>query len=166
MSAWFALLGAPLAENERNMAHAYLRGLGIAEPLLVDGVRDWSEARAVVTAPAWDQRWWEAEQLEKRRLHARASAAHGEARLFESLSRTLVSSEPLRTAAATAAERSGCTDRGLVGAAAGAASETCHLAELARLADAEATHPFFVKRALFDAGRWPLGILSGAYRIF
>ena len=166
MSAWFSLLGAPLAANERQLVELYLSGLGISAVLPVAGFLDWNEARSFVTAPEWDRRWWDAEQLEKQRLHARARAVHGEAALLEALSRTLASSETVRSAARAAAERFSCFDDGLVGSAAGAASEACHLAELALLADATEAHPFLRKRALFDGGRWPLGILSGRYLIF
>jgi hypothetical protein len=86
--------------------------------------------------------------------------------VLRALSRTLDASEGLRRSAASAAERFGCTDAGLAGSAAGAASEALHLAELARLAGESDGHAFHAKRALFAAGRWPLGLLHGRYRIF
>jgi hypothetical protein len=132
----------------------------------VEHVIDWNGTRAVVTDAAWDRRWWNAEQHEKRRLWQEAVAKHGEVDVLRSLSRTLETSEGLWLAASQAAERAGCTDVGLVGAAAAAASEAFHLAELARLAHELEAHSFCLKRALFDAGRWPLGILRGSYRIF
>jgi hypothetical protein len=166
MSAWFDALGEPVAAEELRMARAYLAGLGIAEALPIEGVRDWNDARSVVTNPAWDRRWWEAEQLEKQRLHARAGVAHGEQETLQLLACTLEASEAVKGAAARAAARFGCADAGLVGSAAGAASEALHLAELARLAGESDAHPFRLKQALFAAGRWPLGILNGQYRIF
>jgi hypothetical protein len=165
MSAWFALLGEPVAAAEDRLIEAYLAGLGLAA-LPVEPVADWSEARSVVTDAAWDRRWWQAEQREKQRLWRVAVALHGEPDVLRALSRTLDASEGLRRSAASAAERFGCTDAGLAGSAAGAASEALHLAELARLAGESDGHAFHAKRALFAAGRWPLGILHGRYRIF
>src|SRR4051812_17086631 len=164
MSAWFRTLGEPVAEDERCLVGSYLRGLGIEEELPVETVPDWKDARAVVTDPDWDRRWWDAEQLEKQRLYARAIATRGQSEVLQLLSRTLESTDDVRTAASVAAARSGCSDTGLVASAAGAASEAFHLAELARLAGEPEAHPFRSKHALFVAGRWPLGILSGSYR--
>lgn len=166
MSAWFSMLGEPVAGEDSRLIQAYLRGLGLTEDVPALGVADWNDARAVATDATWDRRWWDAEQREKQRLWQAASARHGESELLGALSRTLDSSEDLRRASAHAAERFGCTDAGLVASAAGAASEAFHLAELARLAGESDGHPFHAKRALFAAGRWPLGILRGRYRIF
>ncbi len=166
MSAWFSLLGQPVSADERHAIEAYLRGLGLTEDLPVEVVTDWSGARSIVTDAAWDRRWWDAEQREKQRLWQGAVRARGEVDVLQSLSRTLDSSEVLRHSASQAAERYGCADTGLVGAAAAAASETLHLAELARLAGEIELHPFHLKRALFAAGRWPLGILRERFCIF
>lgn len=166
MSAWFSLLGQPVTADERRVIATYLHGLGVTDDLPVETLADWGGARAIVTDAAWDRRWWDAEQREKQRLWQRAVAAHGEVDVLQSLSRTLDSSELVRRSACEAAERGGCTDVGLVGAAAAAASEALHLAELARLAGEVEVHPFHSKRALFAGGRWPLGILHDRYRIF
>jgi hypothetical protein len=166
MTAWFSMLGEPLAGADRRQAHEYLRGLDILDQLSVTTVPGWSDARRIIADPGWDRRWWDAEQLEKQRLHARAVAAHAEVPLLELLSRTLDSGEPLHRAAAAAAARYGCADPGLIAAAAGAASEALHLAELARLAAEDESHPFALKQSLFAAGRWPLGIFGGHYFVF
>lgn len=166
MTAWFSKLGEPIASAERALIDAYLRALGLMDDLPVEHVDDWLGARSVVTDAAWDRRWWDAEQREKRRLWQAAVVKHGEVKVLHSLSRVLESSEVVRQRAFDAAERSGCTDVGLVGAAAAAASEAFHLAELARLAHEPEAHAFNLKRALFDAGRWPLGILRARYCIF
>ncbi len=166
MSAWFSTLGQPITAGECGTIEAYLRGLGVTEDLPVERVNDWEGARAVVTDAAWDRRWWDAEQREKQRLWHGALEQRGEAEVLQSLSRTLDGSEVVRRAAFHAAERCGCMDMGLVGAAAAAVSEALHLAELARLAGELDTHPFHLKHALFAAGRWPLGILRERYRVF
>lgn len=166
MSGWFSMVGEPVGSEESRLVEAYLRGLGVTDDLPVERVADWNDALAVVTDTAWDRRWWDAEQREKERLWQEAVASHGEANVLGVLSQTLESSEEVRGAVSRAADRFGCTDAGLVGSAAGAASQAFHLAELARLAGAGEGHPFHSKRALFAAGRWPLGILRGRYRIF
>jgi hypothetical protein len=166
LSAWFSKLGEPVDSDEARLIDAYLRGLGLTGALPIESVDDWGGARNIVTDAAWDRRWWEAEQREKRRLWQAAVERRGEVDVLQSLSRTLETSELVRHAASAAAERCGSADVGLVGAAAAAASEAFHLAELARLAIETEAHSFFLKRALFDAGRWPLGILHGRYRIF
>ena len=166
MSGLFRMLGEPISDSEERRVHEYLRGLGIADAFPVARVSDWQNARYVITHPAWDRRWWDAEQLEKQRLYARALAARGESGVLGLLSDTLGSSSAAKCAATLAAERLGCREAGLVGSAAGAASEALHLAELARLAGEAEGHPFRLKQALFAAGRWPLGILDGRYQLF
>ena len=69
-------------------------------------------------------------------------------------------------AAAVAAARVGMSDPALVRAAAGAASMAAHGRSLARLAGVPDTHVFVRKYALFEGGRWPLGIVSGALHLF
>jgi hypothetical protein len=166
MTAWFAALGEPISVVERHLTHEYLRALGIDDPPPVEGVQDWPRARSVATDPAWDRRWWDAEQLERRRLYALALRAHPEQRVLQVLSETVDVDGVVRDAAALAAERFRCTDAGLVGAAAGAASEALYLGALAGLAAASHEHPFRLKHALFAGGRWPLGMLDGRYWLF
>jgi len=162
----FGALGEPISDSEYRGVHEYLRGLGITDALPVETVSDWQNARYVITHPAWDRRWWDAEQREKQRLYAKASAAHSGSEVLGLLSNTLKSSTAVKRAAALAATRLGCREAGLVSSAAGAASEALHLAELARLAHEADGHPFLLKQALFGAGRWPLGILNGRYHLF
>lgn len=166
MNAWFSRLGEPGSPPERGLVEAYLRGLGIRDEVALEYVPDWDAARSVVTNPAWDSRWWDAEQREKKRLHLRAVTLCGEAALLRSLATTFEVTEAVQRAAAAAAASAHCSDVGLIGSAAGAASEALHLAELAELAGENGGHPFRAKRALFAAGRWPLGILTRRYYIF
>jgi hypothetical protein len=163
MSGFFARLGEPLEDEERALVRRYLRGLGIEEDVPIEPARDFAAARRVATDPTCDLRWWDAEQRERRRLFSILLAGRSEREALALLSGTLDSGTALKTAASLAAARFGCNDVGLVGAAAGAASEAVYLAELARLAEAAAEHPFRLKEALFTAGRWPLGILDRRY---
>jgi hypothetical protein len=100
------------------------------------------------------------------RLYRSARKARELCDLQSSLSRTLESGEAVHGAAAVAAARGGCSDVGMIAAAAGAASEALHLAELARLGGENEAHPFFSKQALFAAGHWPLGAVEGRYYVF
>jgi hypothetical protein len=166
MKRFFARLGQPLEDEERALVWEYLRGLGIEDALPVELSRDFATARRVTTDSTWDLRWWDAEQRERRRLFSQVLVDHPEREAFALLSGPLDSGNALKTAASLAAARFDCDDAGLVGAAAGAASEALYLAELARLANESAAHPFRLKEALFAAGRWPLGILDGRYWLF
>lgn len=161
------MLGESLDDSERRRAEGYLRGLGIEEPIPVVGVPDWASARRAIADPKWDRRWWDAEQEEKQRLLRKAKAAWGEAALMQELSRAVERiTEAVHGSAAVEAARRGCSDPGLIRAAAGAASEALYLAELARLAGEGENHPFAHKQSLFAGGHWPLGIVRGSYHVF
>jgi hypothetical protein len=167
MSAWFYKVGEPLGADERARSRCYLRGLGIEEELSIESVSDWDSAGAAIRAVDWDRRWWDAEQRERQRLNAAARGITGETHFLRWLTARMEQSlEAVYEAAVTEASRRGCTDAALIRAAAGAAGEALHLYELAELAGQSREHPFQAKQALFAAGHWPLGIVSGSYRIF
>jgi hypothetical protein len=79
---------------------------------------------------------------------------------------TELASEAIHGAAAIAAERDGIADAALVRAASGAATMALHEAALARLTGQGADHVFMRKSALFESGRWPLGIVEGTFFLF
>lgn len=167
MTGWFFMLGDALSPGELSQLRDYFRGLGIGGDVAVEQVTTWSGARAVITNQEWDRRYWDAEQAEKQRLTAAARDLRGDLELVQQQSRTLEqSSEAVHGAAAVAAARFGCSDVGLIGAAAGAASEALHLAELAELAGEALPHPFLSKQAVFEAGHWPLGAVGARYYVF
>jgi hypothetical protein len=167
MSNWFFMVGEPLAEAEREQVQNYLLGLGIRDALSIDSVLDWSGVRDLIDRPDWDRRWWEAEQVERQRLYARAVATRGESAARDALSSELTrASDEVHGAAAVEAARGGCSDPGLIRAAAGAASESLYLATLARLAGESNAHSFALKRSLFAGGHWPLGIVDQHYYVF
>jgi hypothetical protein len=167
VSNWFFMLGEALAANERRDVKAYLHDLDLEMELPVVNVHDWEEARRVISDPHWDRRWWDAEQRERRRLQAKALAQIGEDELRGSLSQTVEhTSEAMHGAAAVEAARGGCTDAGLIKAAAGAAAEALYLSELARLAGEDERHAFRLKQSLFAGGHWLLGIVNGQYHVF
>jgi hypothetical protein len=167
MSDWFFMLGESLNDAERGHVREYLSGLGIEDDIPVVSVADWRDARHTISYPGWDRRWWDAEQAEKRRLQQKARATMTQTELMTALSRTVEqASETMHGAAAVEAARRGCSDEGLIRAAAGAASEALYHAELARLSGEDEHHPFRLKQSLFAGGHWPLGIVDGRYYVF
>jgi len=160
------MLGDPLEEQELHLVQSYLKGLALGDSML-ESVPDWNTAALIISSPEWDRRWWDAEQLESDRLRARAYSAHGEQTVMRRLSAGLVQvSEAAHGAAAAAATRCGCRNAELIRAAAGALSQTLYLAELACLAGEPPTHPFLLKKALFEGGHWPLCIVNARFYVF
>ena len=167
MNDWFFMLGEPLSITEQEQVRGYLEGLGLTREIPIESVRDFDGAARIISNPEWDRRWWEAEQRERERLRVQASAALGSGPLWQQLSQSTADTiAASHGAAAIQAARIGCSDPGLIRAAAGALGEALHLAELAELAGAASSHPFLLKRALFAGGHWPLGIVTGRFYVF
>jgi hypothetical protein len=164
--SWFAAVGEPLIDAERDEARLYLDGLGFKQAGIV-GIGDWVEARNVADAPDWDPAWWAAEEQARDTLLNQAESAIHQKTLYEALSTiTTVASETVHGKAAIAAARGGIADAGLIRSAAGAASMACYHAALAKAACAGDDHPFAAKYRLFAAGRWPLAINEGILSVF
>lgn len=163
--SWFAALGDPMIDAERDEARLYLDGLGFTDARVV-AVQDWTAARAKALSPDWDPAWWEAEETLRRDLLAEAESKHDEARLYGALTRvTSTAGDTLHGKAAVAASRAGIADPGLIRSAAGAASMACYHAALALAVGAPGDHPFSAKYRLFSAGRWPLAINNGVLSV-
>jgi hypothetical protein len=156
-AAWFCALGEPLAAAELDEISAYLRGLGSNPALAVRPAKEWSEAGRRCRSPA--PAWWQAEEAERERLERIAQPQRDDAEW-------LTLCERIHGAAALAAARSGCTDAGLIHAAAGSAIFAAHHERLARSAGMDEGHPFLRKYALYCGGRWPLGIYEDGFGIF
>jgi hypothetical protein len=98
------MLGETLDESERDQVRDYLHGLGIVDEMPLVDVSDWNAARRTISDPSWDRRWWDAEQAERKRLYAKASAALAQNELLASLSHLIEHmSEAVHGAAAVAA---------------------------------------------------------------
>ena len=165
--AWFGRLGLPFTAADQSDARAYLHALGFAEDTAVAGVEAWDEAERITREPAWDQRWWTREELERERLMGLATAKLGRPALLERLgAATELASDIIYAAAASAAARTGVADAALIRAASGAASMALHEAALVPLAGQGSDHVFVRKYALFAAGRWPLGTVGGMFYLF
>ena len=117
--------------------------------------------------PRWDTSGGSARRPSARRLLAQCERKLGEASALDDLSiKAGIEHEVIHGAAALAAARAGVADPALTRAAAGAASMAAHGRALALLAEAGDTHMFVRKYALFEGGRWPLGIVRGAFHLF
>ncbi|HUA56162.1 MAG TPA: hypothetical protein VMB81_28510 [Candidatus Sulfotelmatobacter sp.] len=163
---WLGAVGAPLGAAERTAAAAYLAGLGYADTP-VAGVADWTRAKALADAPDWDPGWWQAEEALRQALLAAGTARDGSGAVLAALTGvTQAVSDRAYEDATSATRRAGIADAALARAAAGAATQAAYLAALAAVADAPPSHPFFAKLRLFEAGRWPLGIVAGAFHLF
>jgi hypothetical protein len=167
MSDWFFMLGEPLSISERELVRGYLEGLYLNGETPIESVRDFDGAARIISHPDWDRRWWQAEQRERERLRAQASAALGSGPLWQLLSQSTDDAIVApHGAAAIQAARFACSDPGLIRAAAGALAEALYLARLAELACASVAHPFLLKRSLFAGGHWPLGVVTGSFYVF
>jgi hypothetical protein len=167
-AAWFACLGLPLVPADLRDARAYLDALGYAPDARIAGAVDWKQAEGLIRAPDWDQTWWAREEGERERLMRLAQQRLGQDVLLERLTAaTEMASQSIHGAAAIAAERDGIADAALVRAASGAATMALHGAALARLAgQGPPDHLFVRKYALFESGRWPLGVVGGVFYLF
>jgi len=167
VSDWFFMLGEPLAGSEREQVRAYLIGLGLDGQPSIESVPNFAEAARIISHSEWDRRWWDAEQRERVRLSTQAAHGRHRAELLQALSQS--SEQAIAAphgAAAVQAARMGCSDPGLIRAAAGALGEAQYLAKLAELASETPAHPFSLKLALFAGGHWPLALVGDQFYVF
>lgn len=165
LDGWFAAVGEPLIDAERDEARLYLDGLGFPAAAIA-AAADWTAAHRLAEAPDWEPRWWEAEQAAQAALLARAEAEVEERALYDALTRVArAAGDVCHGTAAIAAARAGIAHPGLIRAAAGAAAMACHQVALVRAAGAGPDHPFAAKHRLFAAGRWPLAIVGGTFHV-
>ncbi len=163
--AWFGAAGLPLTDADRAAATRYLAGLGLVT-VPTGGVATWPAAKLVADAPDWDPAWWDAEERQRIALLATATARHGRDRLLGALTEVARgASERAHERALAATAAAGVADEALARAAAGAASQAAYLAALAVADEAGVDHPFRAKFELFEAGRWPLGVVGGCFRL-
>lgn len=164
---WFTACGLPLERSDIADARAYLDALGVHPSVRVEPAASWEHAERIIRNPTWDESWWQREESERKALLQRCIGRLGEAEAMTALDLGLsVDHELIHAAATTAAARLGVTDPSLVRAAAGAAGMAAHGLALARLAQATDDHVFMRKYALFEGGRWPLGLVGGVFHLF
>ena len=164
--SWFAAVGEPLSAAEIADAEAYAAALGFPD-VHVAFISDWEDAEAAARNPDWNTEWWEAEEQLRAALTAQALELVDEHDLLTTLTHvSSKASDVVHGAAAAAAARSGVADEALIRAAAGAATQACYQAALVLAAEADEDHPFALKYRLFEAGRWPLGIIGRSFNLF
>ncbi len=163
---WFAAVCQPLDDDIVATAEAYIAALGFPE-VHVGWIADWEDAEAAALSTDWNTAWWETEEQLRVALATDAMEWVDEEELQVALHHVSHRAAQIiqDTAAATAA-RSGVHDEELILAATGAATQACHQAALVLAADADADHPFALKYKLFEAGRWPLGIVGHTLNLF
>jgi hypothetical protein len=164
-ASWFAAVGQPVTDDERQEATDYIAAIGFAKAIVVTAP-DWRMAEAITRDAHWTRAWWDAEERARAALLASAKA-HGEHALMTALSRvTIAASDVVLGAASIAAARAGVADPALARVAAGAATQAAYQMALALAAASGDAHPFAIKYRLFAAGRWPLGLVGDAFYLF
>jgi hypothetical protein len=167
VSAWFARVGLPLAEDERAAVGELLRVALPDPPPAVTALASWQDAAIFVRAAALETAWWDDEEEERELLWARAADARTEAGLFEQVTAATCGLDvELREAALAAMAAAGIVDTSIAGEAAAMALLAAHQHALAEIAGAGTGHRFHRKYALFKEGRWPVGYHSGRFVIF
>jgi hypothetical protein len=163
--SWFQAAGEPLDRETRNIARAYLDGLGFPD-VDVARVGDWSDAADAAASLGYDTAQWEAEESLRAGLASEALERISEDAL--SIALTHVSAllgERVGAAVREAAAEMGIDDEELMNAAAGAAVQAAHGVALTLIAEADEDHPFRAKFALFARGHWPIGIAGLTFNI-
>ncbi len=164
---WFSTLGTVIDPDLRATADAYVAALGFPGASVADVV-EWEDAEFAAANPDWNTEWWEAEEPLRIALTAQAVELLGdEEMLVVALTNvTKAAAECVHVAAAGAAGGIGRRNPALVRAAAGAATQASYQTALLLAAGGEEDHPFALKFRLFEAGRWPLGIVGSSFNIF
>lgn len=166
-AAWFSACGLPLEGSDRREVANYLAGLGADASTRVEAVASWDHAELIIRSPLWDTAWWDREEAERKRLLDLCIGRVGREEALETLGlATSAGHDLIHGAAAVAAARSGVSDAALIRAAAGSASIAAHGQALARLAGVGDDHFFMRRYRLFEGGRWPLGVVDGAFHLF
>lgn len=165
--AWFAALGQPVGLDEEADAVLYGAGLGF-DPVHIAVVETWADAALLTAELESDAETWDIEEQIRADLLAVVRETLDEAEL--GLALTAVATKAAQAAregaqAAARAEDDG-VDEALIDQAVEAAALTARLAALALAADADEDHPFLLKLRLYEAGRWPLGLVGQTLHLF
>ena len=164
--SWFDNLAAPFDGDLLDDAHSYLAALGYSGAA-VAAVADWADAAYVIANPDWNSEWWEVEEQIRAGLTAAAVATVGEEDFAAAMTHlNQAMSETIPEMVRVSAAYGGVGDEDVVMAAMGAATQACHVATLVVLAAAEEDHPMALKYRLFEAGRWPLGVIGNTFHLF
>ena len=153
MTAWFARVGLPFAEDELAAIADLLRVVAPRAPVAITALASWQEAAVFVRAAAHDSAWWDDEEEERELLWARAADVRTEAALLDLVTTMTQGSTPsLRDAARAAVTAAGVADTALAGEATAMALLAAHQNALAEIAGAGSGHRFVRKYALWKGG--------------
>jgi len=168
---WFANLGEPLTPGARAVAERYLDGLGFGDAEVAILV-DWEDAADAAENLGWNSPAWEAEELLRADLTARALETLSEDALKFCM--TMIGDQiaaPAKEAMEQASFIWDMDDAAARQLAVGAAVQSAHQTALTLIAavdpefEAE-NHPFASKFRLFEFGRWPVGVAGGSFNLF
>lgn len=163
---WFLAVGLPVEDDLADLARDYLDMAGFPEArvALVEG---WEEAAEAAASTDWNSPWWEAEEQMMAALTGEAVERVGEDDFGLAMDHLRAQiAAPILSAAEEAAGAGGVTDEELIRAAAGAAVQASYQAALVLMTEGGADHPFALKFRLFEAGRWPLGVVGSSFNLF
>ena len=168
---WFANLGEPMTAGARAAARSFADGLGFPDADVAILI-DWEDAAAAAEQNDWNSPAWEAEELLRADLTARALGVLSEDAL--KIAMALIAeriAEPAREAMEQASFIWDVDDEAQQQLAVGAAVEAAHKAMLVLIASADPgfdadDHPFTAKFRLFEFGRWPVGITGSSVNVF
>jgi len=172
---WFSQTGRPIKNTQLIWAESYCAGLGFLD-VNVSGLEGWREAAALAAEQDWDAQFWEAEEQAHQALLEQAEQWLPSYDLEVALNHVaLRATELAQIKAVAAAARAGIVDDGLIRAAAQAAGQAAYQAALVLAAqgndyneddDSGEEHAFAAKFRLFEAGRWPLGLVGNTFTLF
>lgn len=158
--AWFSRIATPVSPQDRCIAIAYAAGLGLQAGIA--NVPGWAEAEDIIRDPQSADGWWAREEAERRVLMEQTTAAIGQATVLDALTAALEGHAEQSHACALEAG----ANEAMAKVASGAALMALNNRALALLAGRGADHAFVQKYALFEAGRWPLGLRASTFILF
>ncbi|MEO1015812.1 MAG: hypothetical protein AAFX08_11555 [Pseudomonadota bacterium] len=167
---WFANLGEPLSPGAEAAAKVFSDALGFPHAD-VAVVANWEDAAAAAESLDWNTPAWEAEELLRTDIAARALDELSEDALKFSMA---AAADAVSSAADAAIEEASSiwdlVDPEVRQLAVGAAAQAAHGALLSRIAGAAEDDPaaqaFNAKFQLFEFGRWPIGVAGQTFNLF
>lgn len=163
---WFRTIGEEPGRQQVRLAELYAVDMGFPDAMPAF-LGDWQEVSEAVLAHDYNSPAWEAEEQIRAGLAADLVELVGEdvaTMLMTYLSEQLA--PHLEEAAAEAAEHLRIDDEGFVTAMVGAGVQAAHMAAMVILCEREDNHPSARKYALFEEGRWPIGIIGNSVMVF
>jgi len=163
---WFHRVGEPFDPALKETAQTYLDLLGFPQASILP-VRDWQEAADLAESPDFDTPSWQAEELIRVNLEARALDSLDPEAIAVALAHVnSILSKSIRMATLDIAALWDIQDTELLTAAAGSVHQTCQLCALAILCELDEDTPLTVKFELYRMGRWPISITGASFNLF